>query len=573
MPGWRWAWCAEIEPHPAAVLNARFGASAPERMPDPEQAGIAKKERAKRLAAIKRVAAITGGAGLRNLGDVTAPDFAARAILTGIPDVIVAGTPCQSFSIAGARRSLDDDRGNLTLIFVRIVHDLVAAAIASGRRRPCILWENVVGVLSTPDNAFGCFLGALVGADDALRSPLERGRWPDSGMVAGPLGRAAWTIKDAQHFGLAQRRERVFVVVDFGDGPDPAAVLFERKSGAGDYSPRGKTREKPPARVAGAAGRGALWRAVAAAFADPRFGLPEIAGSLSAADGRCSPAEVERNALVPVISHALSGEGFDASEDGTGRGVPLVPALAWALQERDAKGADSDTKEGHLIPVALAIHENQRGEITLSDTAGSLKIGGGKPGQGYPAVAICIHADAIGRTGAAKTPSPDAEGRVRLRDAGMGVAEEASFSLTATAPHAVAMNLRGREGGAMPEIDDKASLRAADGGSSRSYVAFHGTQDPDVSGDIAPPLGTNGGQETALAYGWAVRRLTPVEAARLQGFPDDHAAIPPPGKNRAPDGPQYKAYGNSMAVPAIRWICQRIERERLSFKRGEKRDD
>lgn len=216
----------------------------------------------------------------------------------------------------------------------------------------------------------------------------------------------------------------------------------------------------------------------------------------------------------------------------------FIPEVAWALQERDAKGADSDTKEGHLIPVA-----------------------------------ICIHADAIGRTGAAKTPSPDAEGRVRLRDAGMGVAEEASFSLTATAPHAVAMNLRGRDGGAMPEIDDKASLRAADGGSSRSYVAFHGTQDPDVSGDIAPPLGTNGGQETALAYGWAVRRLTPVEAARLQGFPDDHAAIPPPGKNRAPDGPQYKAYGNSMAVPAIRWICQRIERERLSFKRGEKRDD
>lgn len=437
MPNWQHVWCAETDRHASRVLATRFPKSV-------------------------------------NLGDVLAADFINRALLLGIIDVLFGGPPCQAFSVAGLRKSLGDPRGNLSLRWVQIIHAI---------RPRCAVTENVPGWLSTPDNAFGCFLGALVGADDALRSPLERGRWPDSGMVAGPLGRAAWTVKDAQHFGLAQRRERVFVVVDFGDGPDPAAVLFERKSREGDYTPRGKTREKPPARVASAAGRGALWRAVAAAFADPRFGIPPVANTLGGASqsGGFRTTDLDNNgAFIPEVSRALRGEGHDASEDGTGRGTPLIPALAWALQERDAKGSCSDTKQGHLIPIAVAI------------------------------------------------------------------------------------NLRGREGGAMPELDEKASLRAADGGSSRSYVAFHGTQDPDVSGDIARPLGTNGGQETALAYGWAVRRLTPNECARLQGFPDDHAAIPPPGKNRAPDGPQYKAYGNSMAVPVIRWICQRIERERIA---------
>lgn len=491
MPEWRWLWCAEIEEHPSRVLAARVGHV--------------------------------------NLGDMSAPDFAVRAAAVGIPDVVVAGTPC-----------------------------------------------NVPGVLSQPDNAFGCFLGELVGADDALSPPRGEG-WPSVGMVSGPRARAAWRVLDAQHFGLAQRRERVFVVVDFGDGPDPAAVLFEPKGGEGDYSPRGKTREKPAARVAGAAGRGALWRAVAAAFADPRFGLPEIAGTLGGASqsgGFRTTDLCNHGALIPHTSHSLRAEGFDANEDGTGRGTPLVPALARALQERDAKGADTDTKPGHLIPVALQpvpfdttqiTHPENRSRPRAGDACHALAAGAHVP-------AICIHADAIGRTGAAKTPSPDAEGRIRLRDAGMGVSEEVSFSLTATAPHAVAMNLRGREGGAMPEIDDKASLRAASGGSSRSYLAFHGTQDPDVAGDISTPLGTNHGQECGIAYGWVVRRLTPNECARLQGFPDDHAAIPRPGKNHAADSPQYKAYGNSMAVPVIRWICRRIERERIKAQQGGKRD-
>jgi DNA (cytosine-5)-methyltransferase 1 len=167
-----------------------------------------------------------------NLGDMMAPDFIARALEFGRPDIAVAGTPCQAFSVAGLRRSLEDARGNLTLRFVEII---------DATRPRLVLWENVPGVLSTKDNAFGCFLGALVGADTALVPP--RGyRWTDAGVVAGPKRTAAWRILDAQWFGLAQRRERVFVVADSGDGRAPE-ILFEREGLQRYFAPRREERQ------------------------------------------------------------------------------------------------------------------------------------------------------------------------------------------------------------------------------------------------------------------------------------------------------------------------------------------
>ncbi|MBX9911226.1 MAG: DNA cytosine methyltransferase [Beijerinckiaceae bacterium] len=156
---------------------------------------------------------------------------------------------CQAFSFAGKRLSLEDARGNLTLAFAVLAHELAGS---HGLRNA--LWENVPGVLSTDDNAFGCFLGALVGADDALHLPSGIGRWPDAGMVAGPRARAAWRVLDAQYFGLAQRRERVFVVVDFGNGADPAAVLFEPQGLQGNSAPRREAGQVAAATVTASAG-------------------------------------------------------------------------------------------------------------------------------------------------------------------------------------------------------------------------------------------------------------------------------------------------------------------------------
>ena len=195
--GWQPAWFAEIEPFPAAVLNHHW----------PH---------------------------IPNHGDMT--QLEAR-ILSGeieAPDILVGGTPCQAFSVAGLRNSLADERGNLTLVLVRILN-AIDFIRAKQRKQPCILvWENVPGVLSTKDNAFGSFLGGLAGEE----LPLEPAgkRWTNAGCVFGEQRSIAWRVLDAQFFGVPQRRKRVFLVAGAGD-IDPAEILFERQGKSRGVTP------------------------------------------------------------------------------------------------------------------------------------------------------------------------------------------------------------------------------------------------------------------------------------------------------------------------------------------------
>ena len=131
-------------------------------------------------------------------------------------DMLCGGTPCQAFSVAGNRQSLADDRGNLTLQFVLLADAIDHLRSTAGREPAWILWENVPGVLSTNDNAFGAFLGALVGRTAPIPEPADG--WTGAGVVDGPTRVAAWRVLDAQHFGLAQRRKRVFVLARGGVG-------------------------------------------------------------------------------------------------------------------------------------------------------------------------------------------------------------------------------------------------------------------------------------------------------------------------------------------------------------------
>ncbi|AWM89118.1 DNA cytosine methyltransferase [Microvirga sp. 17 mud 1-3] len=215
--GWKAAWFAEIEPFPSTVLAHHY--------PD-----------------------------VPNLGDMTKIAERIRAGEVQAPDVLVGGTPCQAFSVAGMRGGLSDARGALTISFVELADEIDRTRIAAGNEPCTVVWENVPGVLSSKDNAFGCFLGALAGEADALQPP--GGKWANAGYVRGPQRTIAWRILDAQYFGVAQRRRRVFVVASAGARFDPAAVLFEFEGGRRDSAPRREAGEETAGTLASRTGAG-----------------------------------------------------------------------------------------------------------------------------------------------------------------------------------------------------------------------------------------------------------------------------------------------------------------------------
>lgn len=406
-------------------------------------------------------------------------------------DLLVGGTPCQSFSVAGLRGGLADDRGNLALEYLRL----------ADRLRPrWLVWENVPGVLSSAGGRdFGSILGGLV-----------------------ELGYGfAYRVLDAQFFGVAQRRRRVFVVGHLGDWRRAAAVLFERHSLQGHPSPRREAGEGVARCLTHGPGSGQRYGGESETF------IAQTVGTLAAGMGRRNGDEgVDGAATGKLIAHTLKGEGFDASEDGTGRGTPIVP-VCFSSKDR---GADA--------------------EIDLSPTLRAGGHDGSHANAGVPpAIAFAIQERAVSENPEA---GPDGAG---FRSDG------AAYTLEArSVPQAVAFALRGREGGAMPEIsgDQVGALRSASGGSSRDYVAA-------FAGALSATMGRRNGSPTGDSAEWcavatpsAVRRLTPRECERLQGFPDDYTLIPW-RKGMAPDGPRYKALGNSMAVPVMAWIGRRIE--------------
>lgn len=198
--GWKAAWFSEIEAFPSAVLAERW----------PE---------------------------VVNLGDMTKIAAAVRDGEVQAPDVMVGGTPCQAFSIAGLRNGLSDARGQLTLSYVELANAIDDKRIERGEEEAIFVWENVPGVLTSHDNAFGCFLAGLAGESCELKP--SGGKWTHSGCVYGPQRTIAWIVKDAQYFGVAQRRKRVFVVASARKGFDPGQVLFESE---------GVRRDTPPSR-------------------------------------------------------------------------------------------------------------------------------------------------------------------------------------------------------------------------------------------------------------------------------------------------------------------------------------
>lgn len=201
--GFEPAWFSEIEPFPCSVLAHHYPS-------------------------------------VPNYGDMTTLP---ERILSGeieAPDILVGGTPCQAFSVAGLRKSLEDNRGNLTLVFVRILNAINTIRRRHGLPDAVVLWENVPGVLSTRDNAFGCFLAALLGESKELVP--TGGRWTGAGIVRSSEREIAWRILDAQYFGVPQRRRRVFLVAG-SRNRRVAEILFEQPGESRDFK-KGETSKK-----------------------------------------------------------------------------------------------------------------------------------------------------------------------------------------------------------------------------------------------------------------------------------------------------------------------------------------
>ena len=306
--------------------------------------------------------------GTPNYGDMTKFEEWPNANV----DLLCGGTPCQSFSVAGLRKGLADPRGNLMLTF---------GAIAAKYRPRWLVWENVPGVLSSNGGRdFGAFLGML-----------------------GQLGYGfAYRVLDAQYFGVPQRRRRVFVVGCLGDWRRAASVLFERHSMSGHPAPSresGKVAPTIPSRSTGGGGLGTdfdcdggliakQWPASVSSTLDTTFGTKQGLEDQHVNAG-CP-------LFVPGYTHALRGEGFDASEDGTGRGTPLVP-VAFSCKDY---GADA----GEIAPTLRSMghdksHANAGGQVAIAfnarqdpdhwhDRSGPLDTDGGTQAVAFDATQI-----------------------------------------------------------------------------------------------------------------------------------------------------------------------------------------
>ena len=389
-------------------------------------------------------------------------------------DVLVGGTPCQAFSVAGLRQSLSDDRGNLTLEYVRLADAVDDLRRARGEQPAIVVWENVPGVLSVKDNAFGCFLAALVGNDAPIVHTGKR--WTNAGLVIGPKRAAAWRVLDAQYFGVAQRRRRVFVVASAREGFDPAAVLFERE---------GVPRNTPPSRSTG----------------------QEVAGTLEASLGR------SRGAGTPTS--ALSHWDGDQFPHPTLNQSSNIGGVGQSNQELFSQ------RGAYLAPVAF--HPTQDPITSEDGTTHALGCGSK---QGQASVAVAFHSNQSFDSGNNVEVAPT----LQIGSSGTGQ------------PPAVAFPLDLRNAGRDPDKRDQ---------QNRQGVGVGNENDPSSTLSTAHVPG--------VATSMAVRRLTPRECERLQGFPDDYTLIPVRNKPAA-DGPRYKALGNSMAVPVMHWIGKRIQK-------------
>lgn len=447
---------------------------------------------------------------VKNFGDMTKYK---EWSLNGTVGLLVGGTPCQSFSVAGLRKGLEDPRGNLALTYVGILD----------RFKPkWFIWENVPGVLSSNGGRdFGSFLGAVA-----------------------ELGYGfAYRVLDAQYFGVPQRRKRVFVVGCFGNWRTAGKVLFEPESLRGNSPPSREKRKETTI-------NSGIGIEISSPLAARRFsetdGLSEISGQMIAVSNVCGTLM------------ARDYKGISADDTATKLVTycnHLAPTLTSSGAGISRTGADTTADSQYIVqPISFdlaQITSKQNGTKVEPNLPVSTLLKGSQMHCAYTLNATEVHGVAI-----LGGQHPNAS-----------IGENLSPTLTSA---------MGTGGGHVPVVKDVANVHAfkvrggCDGG-GKDYLeqdekafTLSTTQDQQI---LAPTLTTNDSSRSPRASevtnqiasvyqsSMQVRRLTPIECERLQGFPDNYTNI----KHNCPDGSRYKALGNSMAVPVMRWIGKRIK--------------
>jgi DNA (cytosine-5)-methyltransferase 1 len=454
--GWTPVGFSEIEPFPCAILKHRFPNTP-------------------------------------NYGSLT--EYQSWPLQPGSIDLLVGGTPCQSFSVAGLRKGLADPRGNLALTFLGLADKL---------KPRWIVWENVPGVLSSGGGRdFGSFLGALV-----------------------ELGYGfAYRVLDAQYVGrpraVPQRRRRVFVVAcrnpltGLGDWRAAAEVL-SLGEGLRGYLETGNKKRKTTSADAGAGVEASgLQRTVGTLCADTH---PGAYSGQDAYTGRLIPSHWEGGDVHPTLNQSAKGSGGVGSSNQelfSQGGAYLVPGQPIPIQdgrkmEKHQNGLGNQyVQKGKCIPCPAPAH------ITQAEVAGPLdahyyKGPGSRQGGEREYVAV---------------PFRKSKRACSTTDNETWVPADASNTT-----------------------------------SSPLHFDTYNQTTSDISFTLSCSASDANHTGTVFVPNMAVRRLTPNECMRLQGFPDNWARIPWKGKpaEQCPDGPQYKAAGNSMAVPVMAWIGNRI---------------
>ena len=443
-----------------------------------------------------------------NFGDMTQHEQ--WPIEPGSIDLLVGGTPCQSFSVAGLRKGLHDPRGGLMLTYLEIARRL---------RPRWIVWENVPGVLSSNGGRdFGSFLGAmgLLGYGVAYRV-LD----------------AQWCRTHGHPRAVPQRRRRVFVVGCLGDWERAAQVLFECESLQRDSAPRRTSGQVVAVDAEGSIGAGRWWDGT------------DCAGTLTkknAGVGQRMPDKDNLGAVLQSVGYRWQNDRDGLVQDGT------APAC------RASSGSSGFHEMNHPVVVGsgLGIPSPPAVAFTRCDNGGDASVEVTptmRCGSNYSAHPAVAFASNLGTRGG------------DVYDHGVSPTVRTGSSGTSGHPPAVAHALRGEGFDASEDGTGRGTPLVPQ---AMTVMSFHPLQDPIPNTDGSTHcMGTGGSQghaSIAVAQAMTVRRLLPVECERLQGFPDDYTLIPWRKKaaSDCPDGPRYKALGNSMAVNCMAWIGERI---------------